>query len=80
MSSIRQPAANDLVLDDPATETVRLRERVVSLEADVRTLEISPAAIAKTLIVDGLSRIPSFRGQALAARFIRFIWPGFRRA
>jgi hypothetical protein len=41
---------------------------------------MSVASSTKTLIVDVLIALPSYRGQQIAAAIVRRVWRGFRHA
>jgi hypothetical protein len=61
--------------------TLRVGRTLVLIHRDRRQrASVWVAAHVKQLLVAGLCRIPSRRGQAFAARLVVRAWPGFRGA
>ena len=54
--------------------------RATSAEHEAAQVAIVTRAVIKSVLVDLLLRLPSYRVQRLAAGLVRGLWPGFREA
>lgn len=67
---------------DPNVSDVRSEPRNLAVEhlADESALRERVASLAKTVIVEALCRVPTWRRQDQIARLVRRPWSGFRDA